>query len=85
MVGFCAINFVIHTVHVMIILLFICVIGIFLNYICISLFACLNVNAGATNKPQELDDAVLRRLVSMKLLQFDFPATQKIDICYDPK
>ena len=28
---------------------------------------CSHVNPGATNKPQELDDAVLRRLVSVML------------------
>lgn len=28
-------------------------------------FLCFHAHAGATNKPQELDDAVLRRLVSI--------------------
>lgn len=32
----------------------------------------LNIFAGATNKPQELDDAVLRRLVG-KILRLDMP------------
>lgn len=38
-----------------------CIFYLFLFFI----FVNVNLNAGATNKPQELDDAVLRRLVSL--------------------